>query len=186
MGESGRVASAMRVMWSTGPRTAEGKARSSKNAMRHGLLSESLVVGEERQEEFDTLAEGLMRELGPVGELERVLAERVVSAVWRLRRALRVEWEMIWQDLNGLGSGPSDAGWTGRNAGTVGGVVAQRFQRDEAFTKFQRYEAHIERGLYRALHELERLQAKRRGEKVEAPRVVDVGVHMDGGMDGGE
>jgi len=38
----------------------------------------------------------------------------------------------------------------------------------------RRYETSIERGLYRALHELQRLQAARRGEAVAAPVAVDV------------
>lgn len=37
-----------------------------------------------------------------------------------------------------------------------------------------RYETTIERSLFRALHELERLQAKRNGKEVQVPAVVDV------------
>ena len=37
-----------------------------------------------------------------------------------------------------------------------------------------RYETTIERSLFRALHELERLQAKRNGKDVQVPAVVDV------------
>ena len=39
-----------------------------------------------------------------------------------------------------------------------------------------RYEAHLERSLYKALHELQRLQAARQGRPVAAPVVVDVDV----------
>ena len=39
-----------------------------------------------------------------------------------------------------------------------------------------RYEPHIDRSLYEALHKLQRLQAARRGEAVPAPVVVDVDV----------
>lgn len=41
-----------------------------------------------------------------------------------------------------------------------------------AFTKLSRYEAAIERSLYRALHELQRLQATRAGQHVPLP--VDI------------
>ena len=43
--------------------------------------------------------------------------------------------------------------------------------------KLHRYEAHIERGLYRALHELQRLQATRHGQIVPAPTAMDVTIH---------
>lgn len=42
--------------------------------------------------------------------------------------------------------------------------------------KITRYEAHLERSLYRALHELQRLQANRNGRPVPPPQVVDVDV----------
>jgi len=38
----------------------------------------------------------------------------------------------------------------------------------------QRYEAHVERGLYKALHELQRLQAARQGQAMAVPVAVDV------------
>lgn len=42
--------------------------------------------------------------------------------------------------------------------------------------KLSRYEAHIDRSLFKTLHELQRLQAARRGDAVPAPVVVDVDV----------
>ena len=44
------------------------------------------------------------------------------------------------------------------------------------YGKLCRYEAHIERGLYKALHELQRLQAARCGQPVSAPLALDVDV----------
>ena len=48
----------------------------------------------------------------------------------------------------------------------------------DAFSKLSRYETTIERGLYRALHELQRLQAARAGQAVPPPAVVDVDVSV--------
>ena len=39
---------------------------------------------------------------------------------------------------------------------------------------YHRYEAGIENRLYKAMHELERVQRMRRGEAVSAPLTVDV------------
>ena len=46
----------------------------------------------------------------------------------------------------------------------------------EELDKISRYEAHLERCLYRALHELQRLQAARDG-LVPPPMAVDVNVN---------
>ncbi len=51
----------------------------------------------------------------------------------------------------------------------------------EAFAKLARYDTAIERSLFRALHELQRLQQARAGEPVPPPAVVDVDVHCDEG-----
>src|SRR4051794_39457172 len=55
---------------STGPRTDAGKASSSKNAMRHGLLSEASTLPDEDPAEFDAHAAAIKRDLEPVGGLE--------------------------------------------------------------------------------------------------------------------
>jgi hypothetical protein len=41
-----------------------------------------------------------------------------------------------------------------------------------------RYETNIDRGIYRALHELQRLQSIRRGENVLPPLTIDVDINQ--------
>ena len=76
---------------SRGPKTPEGKARSSRNALRHGLCAQQTVVlGDEDLDEFEALEAALMAELAPQGALQAVLARRIVAATWRLERAERL------------------------------------------------------------------------------------------------
>ncbi|HSV98536.1 MAG TPA: hypothetical protein VLI39_00075, partial [Sedimentisphaerales bacterium] len=75
---------------STGPRTAQGKAVASQNAVKHGLLAEQVVIRGEDAAQFDLYREGMLADLAPVGEIETMLAERAVSLAWRLRRAERL------------------------------------------------------------------------------------------------
>ncbi len=80
---------------STGPRTAKGKAISRMNGVKWGIFSKRAVVHglqiRERSKEFDELRERLWEELAPVGAVEEMLVDRVVTAHWRLRRALTAE-----------------------------------------------------------------------------------------------
>jgi hypothetical protein len=81
---------------SRGPRTAAGKARSARNALKHGLCARKLVVvPDEDAAEFAALQAALIAELAPVGALQAVLAQRIVSAAWRLMRADRIEAEVL-------------------------------------------------------------------------------------------
>jgi hypothetical protein len=81
---------------SRGPRTAEGKARSAQNALRHGMRAQKYVVlPDEDGAEFAALEAALVEELAPVGALQAVLARRVAVAAWRLARADHIEIELF-------------------------------------------------------------------------------------------
>jgi hypothetical protein len=71
---------------STGPRTAEGKARASKNALAHGLTARDIVIGDEDPQEFERLRERLLNDFEPTSTLELELVERLAGLLWRLRR----------------------------------------------------------------------------------------------------
>ena len=75
---------------SRGPKTAAGKARSARNALRHGLCSISMLLADEDAPAFVALETALLAELAPQGALQAVLAQRVVAASWRLARADRL------------------------------------------------------------------------------------------------
>src|SRR5919106_1790248 len=76
---------------STGPKTPEGKDAVRLNALKHGLRSEEILLPGEDEEALRELSEHLKAELQPIGELENLLVDRIISAYWRLRRVVRVE-----------------------------------------------------------------------------------------------
>ncbi|MBN2129858.1 MAG: hypothetical protein JW741_10195, partial [Sedimentisphaerales bacterium] len=80
---------------STGPRTVEGKAVVAQNAVTHGLCAQKAVIAGEDVGEFEFYRDRMLGELSPDGEVESMLAERVVSLSWRLRRAERVQNEVF-------------------------------------------------------------------------------------------
>src|SRR5262245_16173778 len=90
---------------SRGPKTAEGKARSARNALKHGLRAQRFVpLGEEDLAAVDALGAALPAELAPEGTLQAVLVRRIVAATWRLERAERLEGEIFAQNIQGTTS----------------------------------------------------------------------------------
>jgi len=167
---------------STGPRTTRGKARSSRNALKHGLLSSQILLEHEDANELEALREGFYADLQPVGTLEEVLVERIIASAWLHRRALRAETALMeWE--HGLAMRWEPELWENnkkwrhdqRAHRAVFEMVA-----DHRLEKIQRYETTKERQMYKALHELQRLQAARQNALALAPVAVDVDVQGDG------
>jgi hypothetical protein len=92
------------ALMSTGPRTPEGKALVSQNAIRHGIFARDLVIdtgdGKEDEDEYLELLYGLMDSLRPAGQMELLLVEKVACDYWRLRRVLRYETGSIRKGLD--------------------------------------------------------------------------------------
>jgi hypothetical protein len=76
---------------STGPRSLDGKERARLNAVTHGLTAQTAVLPGEDPSELEALGKSLMRQLRPRGVVQRIIAERVVSLAWKLRRVARAE-----------------------------------------------------------------------------------------------
>jgi len=170
---------------STGPRTPEGKAVVSQNAVKHGLLAQADVIRGEDREEFELYREELFWELNPLGTMESRLAERIVSLAWRLRRAERLQNEAFdalltketssplarfTQSLRSKGADqPPDDGDGCDGDPALGRTVVRDFANARVLDRLLMYERRIESSLYRTMAELAKLR------RVEKPEAHDAG-----------
>jgi hypothetical protein len=133
---------------STGPKTSRGKAMSSFNSRRHGLLSKSLpVILGQGKRQFNHLLTSLQQDLEPVGALEQVLVEKIAQEYWRLGASTQYE-VMALEKENPF------------NRPSIETII--------------RYQTTINRQLFQAMNQLERLQRLRQGDNVPAPLNVQV------------
>lgn len=154
---------------STGPKDT---SLTRLNALKHGILSEEVLLNGEKRKDLEELGRRLRQELAPQGELEIILVDRIISSIWRLKRTLKVESAvMSWEYEKGLHD------YEGRPADERLACRRMFFGNDNEM--IIRYETTIERQIYRALHELIRLQGARKGEKPPAPIAVDVDVNKE-------
>jgi hypothetical protein len=124
---------------STGPRTAEGKARSSRNAVKHGLTSKQLVIAPDEEEEFAELHDALHAQVSPEGALEMGIFNMLVHAAWNLERFRTLEARLMADGVDALLDDRTAA----------------------ALDRLQRYAAAAQRSYFRALRELRTLQSNR-------------------------
>ncbi|MCK4579192.1 MAG: hypothetical protein KAU50_10405, partial [Candidatus Marinimicrobia bacterium] len=123
------------------------------------------------------LGKRLRAELAPENELELILVDRIISSVWRLKRVIKIEREYLEaefddarHDWNGREKSESEAWNT---------VVTKQLGNSQAWLNLLRYETAIERQIYKALHELMRLQAARTGNPTPLPLAVDVDISKE-------
>jgi hypothetical protein len=76
---------------STGPVTPEGKKRSSRNALRHGLTAETVISGLEDSKDYAAFEMAIKADYDAHTAVERELILRLASLLWRLRRATAIE-----------------------------------------------------------------------------------------------
>jgi hypothetical protein len=152
---------------SKGPRTAEGKARSSMNALKHGLTARRwMVLYDEDTEELDALIEVWAARFAPAEPCEALLVRRLAEADWRLRRASRIEFEMFdsYQYQDDDGHNP----------------LALALIRDghgaNAFGNLLRYRGGAEREFHRLYKMLSEAKARREAEAAEDGFTADTPV----------
>ena len=139
---------------STGPQTGEGKAKSSMNALKHGLTSQRVWLNEEEERDFKEFRLGLVDEMEPWGSLEMQFVCRIAAQMWRLARVPGMEAEL----LEKMSHDSFDDSYIG---------LGEAFHKDIAtyggsLERLARYEAIIERSLTRLLNEYRKIQADRR------------------------
>ena len=129
------------------------------HSQRHGLTANNVCIDGEDQDEFDETRLSFEDELKPVGPLQTLLVQQIVMAAWNLGR-LRLLESGLFQLRAADDERAIERTYTRITPRTR---LAYLYQRDvqgpNALTTLGRYQTRIERSFYRALHELQRLQA---------------------------
>lgn len=164
-----------------GVKTEEGKTISKFNAVKHGILQKSLT--EYEGDLYPRILDDLIDELKPIGFMEGMLVERIAMGYLRLFRVAKVEKEYMESILHPRITKNPAMDDLLRGLGGIDEVVQEGYHPkvnietvEQLDKTILRYEIAIERSIYKTLHELQRLQAARQGEKVPAPLAIDVDV----------
>src|SRR5947209_68185 len=80
---------------STGPITEDGKQRSRRNAVRHGLMAETVIGALEDAEDYGAFEAAIIADYDAQSAVERELVLRLASLLWRIRRATKMETGMF-------------------------------------------------------------------------------------------
>jgi len=207
---------------STGPKTAAGRDKSSRNSLKHGLTASQVTVFDESPAAFVLFHKRMSEARNPADAFEEQLVEEIACCAWRLRRSRRIEAALFeagrlaaeddFAHVLRESANREEAFLTPESGGqelseeyitqareitrqkrisavdtfynqdtarfvsarSIGSVFQGFAKTSDPMTSLLRYETSIERSFYRALHNLERAQARRKGETVAAPLAVDI------------
>ena len=90
-----RLSNKQNAKQSTGPKTDEGKQRSSQNALKHGTYALESVIPGEDPADFDKLCNEFGERYLPDGPYERSLVRQMADAEWRMRRIMHLEADFL-------------------------------------------------------------------------------------------
>ncbi len=124
---------------STGPRTPEGKAISSRNALKHGFSSKNIIIMPGQEDDFLSLETDLASQVRPEGPLETSLFHQLLRDAWTLHRVEIRQVEMAESGIDPL------------------------FDPDceKEFDRLERYHSRYQSSFHRSLRQLRSLQTTR-------------------------
>src|SRR5580692_11364715 len=175
---------------SSGPKTAEGKARSAQNSTKHGFTASTFaVIRLEDLQEIAKLKEDLVAVYQPVNSQELFALERMALAQQAILRAARLESGLFTCSLNETldGDGHPFTPMSKELAGDgdIEIAIAQNrnycmadgflrlVRQTNGWSIFLRYQAQAERQYRRALEEFDRLKSLRQvlpNEPISSPQ----------------
>jgi hypothetical protein len=136
-----------------------GRARSSMNALRHGLTARVVVLPSEDMDAYNAFAKEIVDCLDPQTPVERQFAQTVADNQWRINRIRSIEDGML-----GMGHFEAAGNFDCPTAEIHSAMTAARAFRDgsKAFVNLSIYEQRLHRSMKEALRQLKELQAERR------------------------
>lgn len=157
-----------------GVKTPEGKEISKYNALKHGILRQTLT--EYEVDLYQDVFQQLEDDYKPDNAIEEMLVERVAVNYVKLFRLQKSETEYLKSVFDPrivrLNNDATDLMTTVVAKGYTPKLPDTAIER--LSSTYSRYETTIENRLYRALHELERIRRMKAGEQITAPITADV------------
>jgi hypothetical protein len=141
------------------PASPKGRARSSMNALRHGLTARVVVLPSEDMAAYTAFSKEIVDSLDPQTPVERQFAQTVADNQWRINRIRSIEDGML-----GLEHFRSVGDFDAVSSEYHSAMTAARAFREDskAFVNLSIYEQRLHRSMKEALRQLKELQTERR------------------------
>jgi hypothetical protein len=162
--EKQRAASRINGAKSKGPVSIEGRARSSQNALRHGLSSAVVVLPHEDRSLFEHLRDSYMESFQPIDQPQHDLVETMAAARWRLNRLQEIEAKLLEMEMVRRAKEMTKHLADLTEVEKLAWVFDNMANHSKSLAMQIRYEGSLNRTYERAFKQLQQLQAKQQNE----------------------
>jgi hypothetical protein len=149
---------------SRGPVTPEGRAKSSRNSLRHGLSAKSVLLPAESHEQFQLLLDAHIQQFHPANPVEMDLVEAMAVARWRLRRFWAIETSLLANELTRRAEDIDDEFTEMTSEDRLAWVFQRVADNGQSLSLLARYEGNLNRAFDRAFKQLNLLKSQRQNE----------------------
>ena len=155
-----------------GPKTPEGKHRSSLNSMRHGLTSSTIVLPAEDSTKFDELLADYTGLYAPETKLELDLVHELAALRWRLQRIWNIETTVIDVAVKRKAAQVDQEFTNPAPNLRVALAFMDLAENTRTLSLLNRYETRLTRRFHQVLAEIEHLQTARNAEEEQRESVA--------------
>jgi hypothetical protein len=159
---------------STGPRTEAGKARSSQNAIKHGLFSRQLLLPGEDPNALASFRSSVLKRLAPRDLLELQVVEQYISSSWKLRRLEAAEQEAYLDEAEVMSLELSESLGDSKDLPQPSvGLLTWRLMEDGKLERLSRHQQRLWNQMQKCLKQLAELKRQpAEQEDLEAAAIV--------------
>ena len=151
-------------------KTTSETVKPAESATRQYIFSSEILIEGECASELDEIRNKLLKELKPSGEIESILVDRIVSGVWRLKRCLKIESQVIEFESSCIQEYEQGFFRTRKRTNKeLSQLKALKITEGKnRLEELSKYETILERQIYKALSVLDKL--RQHGSEKRAPR----------------
>ena len=129
-----------------------------ESTTRQYIFSSEILIEGECASELDEIRNKLSKELKPSGEIESILVDRIVSSIWRLKRCLKIESQIIEFESSCIQEYEQGFFRTRKRTNKeLSQLKALKITEDkDRLVELSKYETLLERQIYKALSALDK------------------------------
>jgi hypothetical protein len=150
------------AQFSTGPKTPEGKQKSSLNALRHGLTGQIVVMPTEDLAAYQQLLKSLADDLAPKGAIEEILVQTLADTTWRMNRVSALETNLLTLGIVNSRSPITDAPDQVQDAFAIASALESQ---SKALSNLSLHSQRLTRQFEKVVNQLQALQEARRAKE---------------------